>query len=196
MSASCASIFAFLPWMSPAAAGAARQRIASSVRSALRPIGGVFAARARLPPPVQCLQRLARRFGATARPASGSPRPRPCRCDGRTRARAAPAARGRAPRRARAAAAPPPRASRARRRPPPARAGTAARRNSTRHDGEQRREDEREVQARTAAPAVPYRSARRRSSRASGQSAITEPSTNTKPASQIRLTAGFTSTLK
>ena len=63
-------------------------------------------------------------------------------------------------------------------------------------DGEHRRENEREGHARTAAPAVPYRSARRRSSRASGQSAITEPSTNTKPASQIRFTTGFTSTLK
>ena len=44
--------------------------------------------------------------------------------------------------------------------------------------------------------AVAYRVARRRSSRASGHSVIREPMTKTKPASQIRFTSGFTSTLK
>ncbi len=40
------------------------------------------------------------------------------------------------------------------------------------------------------------RAASRRCSRASGQSVITEPSRKMKPASQIRLTSGFTSTLR
>src|SRR5205814_3935544 len=41
-----------------------------------------------------------------------------------------------------------------------------------------------------------YRAASRRSSRASGQSATSEPPTKTKPATQIRFTRGFTSTFR
>ena len=48
--------------------------------------------------------------------------------------------------------------------------------------------------ARTVAPA--YRSARRRSSLASGQSAINAPPTNTKPASQSKFTSGFCSAFR
>jgi hypothetical protein len=55
--------------------------------------------------------------------------------------------------------------------------------------GEQCADDEREGQIRTAASA--YRSASRRCSRASGQSAINDPPRKTSPANQIRFTSGF-----
>src|SRR5205814_125224 len=51
-------------------------------------------------------------------------------------------------------------------------------------------------QALTRTSARPYRAASRRSSRASGQRAISDPPTKTTPASQIRFTSGFTSTFR
>ena len=58
-------------------------------------------------------------------------------------------------------------------------------------DGDQRPDDEgRHPRARAK------RATRRRCSRASGQSAISEPAMKTKPATQSRLTSGLTSTLK
>src|SRR5689334_4949888 len=60
------------------------------------------------------------------------------------------------------------------------------------HEREHRSEHEREGHA----GAVAYRSARRRCSTASGQSATREPKTKRRPAAQIRLTSGFTSTLR
>ena len=63
-------------------------------------------------------------------------------------------------------------------------------------DREERSEYERQAHRSVATPAAAYRVASRRCSRASGHSAITEPSRKTKPASQIRLTSGFTKTRK
>lgn len=61
-------------------------------------------------------------------------------------------------------------------------------------DGGRQRGCEHELDAHVRATArVPsYRSASRRCSRASGQSAMTDPSRNSTPASQMRLTRGLT----
>ncbi len=56
-------------------------------------------------------------------------------------------------------------------------------------DRERGADDEGRSHASANAPA--YRSASRRSSRASGHRAINDPATNTKPASQMRFTSGF-----
>ena len=62
--------------------------------------------------------------------------------------------------------------------------------------GERRSEDEGERQRVAGRPTVEARATSRRCSRRSGHSVITEPSRNTKPASQMRLTSGLTKTRK
>ena len=62
---------------------------------------------------------------------------------------------------------------------------------------EQRREDERDGRQVVAGMPTSYeRATSRRCSRASGQSVIADPSTNTNPAIQMRFTSGFTNTRK
>ena len=59
-----------------------------------------------------------------------------------------------------------------------------------RHDDAEHERDDRHARAGAS------RVTSRRCSRASGHSATSEPSRNTKPATQIRLTSGLTSTFK
>src|SRR6476660_8636604 len=130
-----------------------------------------------------------------APPARGSPRPRPCRCGGRTRAPSAHRARDPALRRARAASAPPGRSRRAGRSRESGRGGTDVRRRRRRRPRASRRRrapSPSQIPA-GAAPAA-YRAASRRCSTASGHIAISAPATKTKPATQMRLTSGFTNT--
>ncbi len=63
-------------------------------------------------------------------------------------------------------------------------------------DRKQRSEHKGETHGSAGTPAAAYRVASRRCSRASGQSAIRDPSRKTNPASQIRFTSGFTKTRK
>ena len=63
-------------------------------------------------------------------------------------------------------------------------------------DGKRRGEHQSERQRVAGRPTVEARATRRRCSRRSGHSVITEPRRNTSPASQMRLTSGLTKTLK
>ncbi len=63
-------------------------------------------------------------------------------------------------------------------------------------DGQRRSEQEAQRQGATGRPACEARVTRRRCSRRSGQSVMTEPRRKTRPASQMRLTSGFTKTRK
>src|SRR5512135_2323516 len=134
---------------------------------------------------------------ATAPPARGSPRPRSSPSGGRTRAPSAPRARDLAPRPAPTVSAPPERARRGGRLPGRDRGGTGAqrrRRRRPRASPRARAPTPRQIPA-GAAPAA-YRAASRRCSTASGHIAISAPATKTKPATQIRLTSGFTKSFR
>jgi len=63
-------------------------------------------------------------------------------------------------------------------------------------DRERRGEHESERQRVAGRPTVEARATRRRCSRRSGQSVMTEPTRKTSPASQMRFTSGFTKTRK
>lgn len=62
--------------------------------------------------------------------------------------------------------------------------------------GQDGREHERCGQRVAGTPTSPARETSLRCSRASGQSVMTEPRRKTRPATQMRLTSGFTKTLK
>ncbi len=63
-------------------------------------------------------------------------------------------------------------------------------------DGERRSQQEPQGQGVMGRPAWDARATRRRCSRRSGHSVMTEPRRKTSPASQMRLTSGFTKTRK